>query len=212
MVVNGVLTKQTCIFFSFIQTIPLANKNKEKIMQEQGIVRRIDELGRLVIPKELRKTLRIREGDPLEIYASKDELVLKKYSPISSLKEISSAVADGIESLTEKTCIITDCDTVVYVSSGKNKDIVGKNISKEMEKVLKDRKSIVLSRADGSNIIPVISGEDLEFENQIIVPMITGGDCYGSVILYDKDKTSRFNSADVKLVQLGSSFLSSQLE
>ncbi len=181
-------------------------------MQEQGIVRRIDELGRLVIPKELRKTLRIREGDPLEIYASKDELVLKKYSPISSLKEISSAVADGIENLTEKTCIITDCDTVIYVSSGKNKDILGKNISTEMEKILKERKSVVLSRADGGTIIPVISGEDMQSENQIIVPMITGGDCFGSVILYDKDKSSRFSSSDVKLVQLGSSFLSSQLE
>lgn len=181
-------------------------------MQEQGIVRRIDELGRLVIPKELRKSLRIREGDPLEIYASKDELVLKKYSPISSLKNISSAVADGIENLTEKTCIITDCDTVVYVSSGKEKDILGKNISTEMEKVLKERKSVVLSRADGGTIIPVISGEDMQSENQIIVPMITGGDCFGSVILYDKDKSSRFSSSDVKLVQLGSSFLSSQLE
>ena len=181
-------------------------------MQEQGIVRRIDELGRLVIPKELRKTLRIREGDPLEIYASKDELVLKKYSPISSLKEISSAVADGIENITEKTCIITDCDTVVYVSSGKNKDMIGKNISEEMEQILKDRKSVVLSRSDGATIVPVINGEETLFENQIIVPMITGGDCYGSVILFDKDKTSRFNSSDVKLVQLGSSFLSSQLE
>ena len=181
-------------------------------MQEQGIVRRIDELGRLVIPKELRKSLRIREGDPLEIYASKDELVLKKYSPISSLKNISSAVADGIENLTEKTCIITDCDTVVYVSSGKDKDILGKNISTEMEKVLKERKSVVLSRADGGTIIPVISGEDMQSENQIIVPMITGGDCFGSVILYDKDKSSRFSSSDVKLVQLGSSFLSAQLE
>ncbi len=181
-------------------------------MQEQGIVRRIDELGRLVIPKELRKSLRIREGDPLEIYASKDELVLKKYSPISSLKNISSAVADGIENLTEKTCIITDCDTVVYVSSGKDKDILGKNISTEMEKVLKERKSVVLSRADGGTIIPVISGEDMQSENQIIVPMVTGGDCFGSVILYDKDKSSRFSSSDVKLVQLGSSFLSSQLE
>ncbi len=181
-------------------------------MQEQGIVRRIDELGRLVIPKELRKTLRIREGDPLEIYASKDELVLKKYSPISSLKSISSAVADGLETLTEKTCVITDCDSVVYVSSGKNKDLVGKTISNEISKILKDRRSVVLSRVDGGTIVPIVSGEDKDAENQIIVPMITGGDCYGSVILFDKDKTSRFSSADVKLVQLGSTFLSSQLE
>lgn len=181
-------------------------------MQEQGIVRRIDELGRLVIPKELRKTLRIREGDPLEIYASKDELVLKKYSPVSSLKSISKAVADGIENLTEKTCVITDCDTIIYVSGGKNKDILGKTVSEEIEKILKDRKSVVLSRSDGGKIVPVVSGEDMQAENQIIVPMVASGDCYGSVILFDKDKTARFSSGDVKLVQLGSSFLSTQLE
>ena len=70
------------------------------IMQDRGIVRRIDELGRLVIPKELRKTLRIREGDPLEIYASKDELVLKKYSPMSGLDALSQGVADGLNSVT----------------------------------------------------------------------------------------------------------------
>lgn len=181
-------------------------------MQEQGIVRRIDELGRLVIPKELRKTLRIREGDPLEIYASKDELVLKKYSPISSLKNVSSAIADKIENLTEKTCIITDCDTVIYVSNGKYKEIIGKTISNQIENILKERKSVMNSRSDGSTIVPIIDGTDMQLENQIIVPMITNGDCYGSVILIDNDKTARFSSSDMKLIQLGSSFLSSQLE
>ena len=181
-------------------------------MQEQGIVRRIDELGRLVIPKELRKTLRIREGDPLEIYASKDELVLKKYSPICSLKNYSSAVADGIEELLDKTCIITDCDSVIYTSNGKMKDMLGKNISSELDLVLKERKSLLLSRSDGSSIVSVITNDNSGAENQIIVPIISAGDCYGAIIVFDKDKTNRFSSCDLKLVQLGSSFLSSQLE
>ncbi len=181
-------------------------------MQERGIVRRIDELGRLVIPKELRKTLRIREGDPLEIYASKDELVLKKYSPMSTLDQSAQAIADGLNTVTEKTCFITDCDTIIYVSDSRYKEATGKNISEEMANVLQDRKSVVLSRSDGGLIVPLTFGNDFDAENQIIVPMISGGDCFGSIVLFDKDKSSRFSSADVKLVQLGSSFLSFQVE
>ena len=182
------------------------------IMQDRGIVRRIDELGRLVIPKELRKTLRIREGDPLEIYASKDELVLKKYSPMCGLDQSAQGVADGLNLVTEKTCFITDCDTIIYVSDLKYKEAMGKNISEQLVNVLQERKSVVLSRSDGGSIVPVTFGNDFDAENQIIVPMISGGDCFGSIVLFDKDKTSRFSSADVKLVQLGSSFLSSQVE
>lgn len=182
------------------------------IMQDRGIVRRIDELGRLVIPKELRKTLRIREGDPLEIYASKDELVLKKYSPMNGLDMLSQGVADGLNMVTEKTCFITDCDTIIYVSDSRYKEAMGKNISEQMVNVLQERKSLVLSRGDGGSIVPVTFGNDFDAENQIIVPMISGGDCFGSIVLFDKDKTARFSSADVKLVQLGCSFLSFQVE
>ncbi len=178
---------------------------------ERGIVRRIDELGRLVIPKELRKTLRIKEGDPLEIYASKDELVLKKYSPITTINAYAQAVADGINSITEKVCIITDGDAVIYVTGSKYKEVTGKILSEQMDKILKERKSVLISKSDGGSIIPIVKGDDLEAENQIVVPMISGGDCFGSIILFDKDKASRFSSSDVKLVQLGSNFLSSQL-
>ena len=181
-------------------------------MRATGIVRRIDELGRVVIPKEMRKTLRIKEGDPIEIYTDKDHLVFKKYSPISSITEYATAVADGIEELTEKTCLITDCDVIIYASKGKLKDVLGVNISKDMEKILKDRKSVAVSSADGGTIIPFIDGEDFQSENQIIVPIISGGDCFGSVIVFDKDKSSRFNVNDVKFVQLGATFLSKQFD
>ncbi len=181
-------------------------------MQEQGIVRRVDELGRLVIPKELRKTLRIKEGDPLEIYARQNELVLKKYSPINSFKNLSSAVADGIEQILDKACIITDCDSVICVSNGRCKDLLGKNISNELDRVLKERKSLLLSRVEGSSIISVVLEDNTQAENQIIVPIVNAGDCYGAIIVFDKDKTNRFSSFDLKLIQLGSSFLSSQLD
>ena len=181
-------------------------------MQDTGIVRRIDELGRVVIPKELRKTLRIREGDPLEIYTNKDELIFKKYSPISSINAYAEAVADGIEEVIEKTCIITDNDAVVYVS-GKNKDAVGKVISTDLEKVMRERKSVILNKSDGGNMVSFIKGEETQAENQIIVPIVTeSGDCYGSVLVYDKDKGARFTPTDVRFAKLGASFLSKQFD
>lgn len=181
-------------------------------MQDTGIVRRIDELGRVVIPKELRKTLRIREGDPLEIYTNKDELIFKKYSPISTINDYAEAVADGIEEVIEKTCIITDNDAVIYVS-GKRKDAVGKNISGDLEKILRDRKSLVLNKSDGGNIVSVIKGEDMRAENQIIVPIVSvSGDCYGSVLVYDTDKDARFSANDVRFAKLGAAFLSKQFD
>lgn len=181
-------------------------------MQDTGIVRRIDELGRVVIPKELRKTLRIREGDPLEIYTNKDELIFKKYSPISTISGYAEAVAEGIEEVIEKPCLITDNDAVIY-ASGRNKDLVGKVISNDLEKVLKDRKSLVLSKSDGGNIVSVIRGDDMQVENQIIVPIVSvTGDCYGSVLVFDKDKASRFTPDDVRFAKLGASLISKQFD
>ncbi len=181
-------------------------------MQDTGIVRRIDELGRVVIPKELRKTLRMREGDPLEIYTNKDELVLKKYSPIASVNNYAQSVADGLSELTEKTCIITDTDTVIYVTGNKNKEVTGKNISVDVEKTIKERNSVILSKSDSGRIISPVKGDDMGAENQIIVPIVSGGDCYGTVMLIDREKSQRFSSADVKLVRLGATFLAKQFE
>ena len=181
-------------------------------MRETGIVRRIDELGRVVIPKEIRKTLRIKEGDPLEIFTDKDELFFKKYSPLSSISDYGKWVADGIQETTEKICIITDTDTVLYVSNGKHKEIIGKTLSLDIDTVLKERKSVVSCRADGGKVLPLFRGDDLVFENQIIVPIITNGDCYGSVIVVDREKGGCFNNEILKLARLGATFLSKSFE
>ncbi|MBE7087185.1 MAG: AbrB/MazE/SpoVT family DNA-binding domain-containing protein [Clostridiales bacterium] len=181
-------------------------------MRETGIVRRIDELGRVVIPKEIRKTLRIKEGDPLEIYMDKDELFFKKYSPLSSVSEYGKTVADSIQDLTEKTCIITDTDTILYASNGKHKEIIGKTLSADMDRVLKERKSVVSCRAEGGNVLPLYRGDDMGIENQIIVPIIVGGDCFGGVVLVDKQPSTCFDPETLKLVRLGATFLSKSFE
>ena len=181
-------------------------------MRETGIVRRIDELGRVVIPKEIRKTLRIRENDPLEFYTERDQLILKKYSPVSSVSEIAESIAQSIYQILEKPCVITDTDAVLIVTGNKDRDWVNKTLSAEFEKILKDRKSLVASRQDGNNPVTVCRGGEPDVENQIVVPVVSNGDCFGAIVIYDRDKTARFTSTDVKLAQLAALTLAKQFE
>lgn len=183
-------------------------------MQDTGIIRRIDELGRVVIPKELRRKLRIREGDPLEIYTNADQMVLKKYSPMASLGENAKSVADGIYGVNGKLCIVTDRNHVLATSKGKFKELVGREITLGIDKIVRDRKVIKSSVAEGQTIVPIVHGLDsqMQITSQIIVPIIANGDVYGSVILVDGNQKFIFSKQDENLATLGASFLSSQLE
>ena len=126
-------------------------------MKATGIVRRIDELGRVVIPKEIRRTLRIKEGDPLEIFTDRDELMLKKYSPIATLERFSVATVKSLNDLSGKTCR--------YLRYGRNfmrirrreKELDGKNLSEEMDKILRERRSYLANASEGGNILPLTS-------------------------------------------------------
>ncbi len=180
-------------------------------MQDTGIIRRIDELGRVVIPKELRKKLRIKEGDPLEIYTDESQMVLRKYSPMSEITVMAKSVADGLNSILEKGVIVTDNDEVVAVSSVKDVNL-SDEITLGLEKAIKERKSVIVARPDGGNVIPIVKNGQSQVENQVIVPITANGDCYGAIVLLDSDKSYRFTMNEVKLARLGASFLSTQFE
>ncbi len=180
-------------------------------MQDTGIVRRIDELGRVVIPKELRKKLRIKEGDPLEIYTQENQMVLRKYSPMSDISVMAKSVADGINSITEKGVIITDTSQIVAFTSVKDVSL-SDEITAGIERAIQERKSVIIARPDGGTVIPIVKNGQSEVENQVIVPIVANGDCYGAVILVDGDKSYRFTMNEVRLAKLGASFLSLQFE
>ncbi|MBQ0099287.1 MAG: AbrB/MazE/SpoVT family DNA-binding domain-containing protein [Firmicutes bacterium] len=181
-------------------------------MRDTGVIRRIDELGRIVIPKEIRKTLRIREGDPLEIYTNDGELIFKKYSPILNIKDIASGVCDCLYELTEKVCFVTDNDEVLYFSKNKNKDLVGSKNSSALDKIIKDRKSVVLSKKDGSETLSLFNGSNLKMENQIIIPIISNGDAYGSLVLYDEKENESIGENEIKLCRLSANVIARYFE
>ncbi|MBE6065555.1 stage V sporulation protein T [Clostridium cochlearium] len=182
-------------------------------MKATGIVRRIDDLGRVVIPKEIRRTLRIREGDPLEIFTDREGgVILKKYSPIGELSEFSKGYAESLQQTIGNIVIICDRDMLVSVSGVQKKEYMDKKISFELEKIIEERRTILISKE--REIIPLYDDEEFEgkYATQVISPIIAEGDAIGAVIIVSKDKDEEFGEVELKLAETASSFLGKQME
>ncbi len=177
-------------------------------MKATGMVRRVDDLGRIVIPKEIRKTLKIKEGEPLEIYVEKDNLLLRKYSKVGSLPEIAENIANALHEITEKSVIITDLECVI-ASSGKLKSLTGEKITDDCYKIIIDKKSFALSVEEGVNIYKLTQGEEREFKNQIILPILSkDGSGMGLIALYGGESSGQISANVISLVRLACSVLS----
>ena len=181
-------------------------------MKATGIVRRIDELGRVVIPKEIRRTLRIKEGDPLEIFTERDELMLKKYSPIASLEKFSKATARSLNDLSGKLAVICDTDGILHAVGDGKRDFDGKSISKELEKILKDRRSYIANLTDGGDVLPITNPREDGITAQVIVPIVAGGDCLGAVAVLSKEEGAKMDDSDMNLARLTADILANQFE
>lgn len=183
-------------------------------MKATGVVRRIDDLGRVVIPKEIRKTLRIKEGDPLEIFTDKEgEVILKKYSPIGELSEFATEYAETLAKTTGHIACITDKDTVIAVSGGSKKEFLEQGISEELEKILEDKEKYT-SKENNDIAVPITKNDNKErkFNSQVVYPIISDGDVIGSVILLSKEPGTKMSEVEQKVVQSAASFLGSQME
>ena len=183
-------------------------------MKATGVVRRIDDLGRIVIPKEIRKTLRIKEGDPLEIFTDREgQVILKKYSPIGELSEFATEYAETLAKTTGHIACITDRDMVIAVSGGSKKEFLEQSISRDLEKIIDD-KEIYISKENNDKSIPITQNDSKErtANSQVVYPIISDGDAIGSVILISKDSGTKMSDIEKKVVQSAASFLGSQME
>jgi AbrB family transcriptional regulator, stage V sporulation protein T len=179
-------------------------------MKATGIVRRIDDLGRVVIPKEIRRTLRIREGDPLEIFVDRDgEVILKKYSPIGELGDFAKEYAESLFESTGHITIITDRDNVIAVSGGSKKDYMDKQVGVLVEDCMENRKAVLETTAQEAAII-----KDLQesYSSFVVSPIITGGDPIGTVILLSKEDGVSMSQMEVKMAETAAGFLGKQME
>ncbi|MCK9478529.1 MAG: stage V sporulation protein T [Firmicutes bacterium] len=180
-------------------------------MKATGIVRRIDDLGRVVIPKEIRRTMRIREGDPLEIFTDRDgEVIFKKYSPIGELGSFATQYCETLSKTSGHPVIITDKDNIIAVSGASKKELSEKKISSEIEKVMTE-KDVFVQKNDTNKRIPIIDGID-KYIASIVYPIISEGDTVGSVVFMSDDENKKTGEIEEKLAQVASSFLGKQME
>jgi len=181
-----------------------------------GIVRRIDDLGRVVIPKEIRRTLRIRDGDPLEIFVDRDgEVILKKYSPIGELGDFAKEYAESLHEAVGHIALIADRDSIVAVSGAPKKEYLGKQISPAVERVMEDRKTLVINdpgKTEYCRICLPEGEEQCKYSAEVIAPIVAGGDPIGAVILCSKEPGVTMGQLEQKLAETAASFLARQME
>ena len=180
-------------------------------MKATGIVRRIDDLGRIVIPKEIRRTLRIRESDPLEIFTDREgEIILKKYSPIGEMATFARQYAESLAQVSGHAALIADRDQFIAVSGG-YKQFLGKSISKQLEDKIAGRETIIAAKGD-KNFIPVAEDGSEEYEHEALTPIICEGDVIGAVVLLENDTRSKLGEVEHKLIMSAAGFLGRQME
>ena len=173
-------------------------------MKATGIVRRIDDLGRVVIPKEIRRTMRIREGDPLEIYTSRDgEVIFKKYSLMGGLDDFAAQLCETMSRSTGAICAVTDRDSVIAVAGGAKRELLGKGITAQLEQVMENRR---IYQYDGQGPqIPVSDSSD-RLMAIVAAPILSEGDLLG-LVLFISDSPAAAGDAEYKLAQTVAAFL-----
>jgi AbrB family transcriptional regulator (stage V sporulation protein T) len=181
-------------------------------MKATGIVRRIDELGRVVIPKEIRRTLRIREADPLEIFTDHEgAIILKKYSPIGELGSFAKQYAESLSQVSGHLALIADRDQIIAASGGGSKQILGKSVSKGLEEKMNQRETVCTSKKD-KNYVEITDETSDEYQQEVIIPIITHGDVIGAVVLLSSESEDSMNEVEMKLAQSAAGFLGKQME
>ncbi|EXX86317.1 stage V sporulation protein T [Paenibacillus darwinianus] len=179
-------------------------------MKATGIVRRIDDLGRVVIPKEIRRTLRIREGDPLEIFVDRDgEVILKKYSPIGELGDFAKEYAESLNESTNHMTLICDRDTFIAVAGVSKKEFLDKSVGQVLEQCMENRKTLF---EPGGGSFELVKDLPDQYSSIVIAPIIAGGDPIGAVALVSKDENVKMAQMETKMAETAAGFLAKQME
>lgn len=179
-------------------------------MKATGIVRRIDDLGRVVIPKEIRRTQRIREGDPLEIFTTgAGEVIFKKYSPMGELAGFAAQYAEVLNKALNLTALVCDRDSIIAAAGGSKRDYQERGVSIPLERIMDRRKSFWHSGKAEECVFPC-EGSDKHILGAC--PLLAGGDVAGAVILLSADKSARPGESEQAALQIAASFLAKQVE
>ena len=179
-------------------------------MKATGIVRRIDDLGRVVIPKEIRRTMRIREGDPLEIYTSRDgEVIFKKYSLLGGMEDFAAQLCETMSRSTGSICAVTDRDTEIAVAGGGKRELMGKRITPELEQIMENRR---IYQYTGEGAAIPVSDSTEKLVTSVAAPILAEGDLLGMVLFISSAPGTVTGDTEFKLAQTISAFLGRHME
>lgn len=180
-------------------------------MKATGIVRRIDDLGRIVIPKEIRRSYRIREGDPMEIFTGHNgEILLKKYSPMVDLSLFASQYAEVLAQTTGATVCVADQEEILAAAGGGKKELLHQPVNRNLDEVIRNRGLWVGERP--TELISVVTGQKKDYEKEIVAPILCQGDVIGAVIMLLKETGGENVEVEKKLALAAANFLGKQLE
>jgi stage V sporulation protein T len=184
-------------------------------MRATGIVRRIDELGRIVIPIEIRRNMNIREGDPLEIFVDREgEVILKKYSALAEMVDVCRAAAEALWESTGEVVMITDRDEVIAVAGAGPREFQGKKIGPVVLQAMDERQVLVFTsyyhRHPGGLLGQ--EAERCQFASEVIVPIISAGDPLGAVIVASREGGRDLGETERKLAEATAGFLARHME
>ena len=179
-------------------------------MKATGIVRRIDDLGRVVIPKEIRRTMRIREGDPLEIYTDKDGgVIFKKYSLMGGVAEFAGQLCDTLNRTTGRLTVITDRDSCIAVAGVPRRELADRRISRQLEQLMEGRQ--IYRYREGESPVPLCDDSD-RYAVAVAAPILSEGDVLGCVLFASADPDMTTGETDYKLAQTIAGFLGRHME
>ena len=177
-------------------------------MKATGIVRRIDDLGRVVIPKDIRRTMRIREGDPLEIYTDAGgEVIFKKYSPIGEISAFAGQYAEALGTSTKLSVIICDRDHCVAAAGISKKEVLERRITPVLEEIMEQRRTVSYEKSEQHPALEGVGRNIL-----IAVPIIVSGDVTGAVVLLSNETSEKYEESDLKIAAVAACFLGKQME
>ena len=179
-------------------------------MKATGIVRRVDDLGRIVIPKEIRRTLKIREGDPLEIYTEKDGgVIFRKYSPMGDLQDFAAQICESIGANTGHVAAVADRDSIIALHGAPKRELMDKPNSHELDKLMESRKNYLYT--PGETMLRATEGSD-KYHLGVAAPILSQGDLMGCVLLLMDENAPPLQEADQRLAQTVAGFLGKQME
>ena len=179
-------------------------------MKATGIVRRVDDLGRIVIPKEIRRTLRIREGDPLEIYTEKDGgVIFRKYSPMGDLQEFAAQMCESIGTATGHIAAVADRDNIIALHGIPKRELMDKPNSAALDRLMQQRKNYLFKTGD----TPIFAADGEEkYRLGAAAPILSQGDLMGCVMLLLGEGDRPLQEADQSLTKTAAGFLGKQME